>query len=114
MPATVIAANFVRDEAGSWDGNFLNWVSMRRIDVFRKALMGGKRPCESCNGMAVLQGENPAQSSRYWQTYYKGADASPYGEAWYGVRDGNLYVKTTTDPTNSGFYLWVGGLSALP
>ncbi len=89
---------FVRDEAGPWDGNFLNWVSMRRIDVFRKALMGGKRPCESCNGMAVLQGENPAQPSRYWQTYYKGADASPYGEAWYGVRDGYLYVKTTTDP----------------
>ncbi len=25
-----------------WDGNFLNWLAMRRVDVMRKALTGGK------------------------------------------------------------------------
>ncbi|MBN2106635.1 MAG: hypothetical protein JW832_04355 [Deltaproteobacteria bacterium] len=86
---------FVRDPAGAWSGNFLNWVSMRRIDVLRKALMGGKRPCESCSGVANLEGETPAQESRYWQTYYDGAGVSPYLKAWYGVKGGNLYVKAS-------------------
>jgi len=27
--------------ANSWDGNFLNWLTMRRIDVLRKAMTGG-------------------------------------------------------------------------
>ena len=32
---------FVRDTSGTWDGNFLNWLSMRRVDIARKVLMGG-------------------------------------------------------------------------
>ena len=28
---------------GEWSGNFLNWATMTRIDVLRKALYGGKR-----------------------------------------------------------------------
>jgi type IV pilus assembly protein PilY1 len=28
---------------GQWSGNFLNWVTMARIDVLRKVLYGGKR-----------------------------------------------------------------------
>ncbi len=28
--------------ATEWDGNFLNWMTMRRIDVARKVLVGGK------------------------------------------------------------------------
>ena len=32
---------FVRNDTGSWDGNFLNWLTMRRIDITRKVLMGG-------------------------------------------------------------------------
>ncbi len=50
------------DAAGAWSGNFLNWLTMRRIDVLRKALMGGKKPCETCNGNANLQGEVPPRS----------------------------------------------------
>ena len=29
--------------SGDWSGNFLNWATMMRIDVLRKALYGGKR-----------------------------------------------------------------------
>ncbi len=25
-----------------WDGNFLNWLTMRRVDIARKVLVGGK------------------------------------------------------------------------
>src|SRR3990172_730309 len=27
----------------SWDGNFLNWLIMRRVDIVRKVLTGGKK-----------------------------------------------------------------------
>ena len=33
---------FYEDTHGKWSGNFLNWVSMTRIDVARKVLTGGK------------------------------------------------------------------------
>ena len=33
---------FERDPEGEWDGNWLNWLCMRRIDVARKVLVGGK------------------------------------------------------------------------
>ncbi len=28
--------------AGTWDGNFLNWLAMRRSDIIKKALIGGR------------------------------------------------------------------------
>lgn len=28
--------------AAEWDGNFLNWVTMRRLDIIRKVMTGGK------------------------------------------------------------------------
>ena len=28
--------------SGQWDGNFMNWLCMRRIDVARKVMVGGK------------------------------------------------------------------------
>lgn len=43
----------------SWDGNFLNWMTHRRVDVMRKALLGGKlsngsfRPPEGHSGTGV-------------------------------------------------------------
>ena len=33
---------FVEDENGEWSGSFLNWLTMRRMDVVRKVLVGGK------------------------------------------------------------------------
>ena len=30
----------------TWSGNFLNWLTMRRIDVVRRALVGGRGKCE--------------------------------------------------------------------
>ena len=33
---------FEESAIGEWDGDFLNWVTMRRIDVARKVMVGGK------------------------------------------------------------------------
>ena len=33
---------FTIDATGEWSGNFLNWLTMRRIDVAKKVLVGGK------------------------------------------------------------------------
>ncbi|TNC82245.1 MAG: hypothetical protein C9356_04305 [Oleiphilus sp.] len=53
---------FLEDASGDWDGNFLNWLTMRRVDVARKVMVGGKvndRAGELINGNTVwvLEGE---------------------------------------------------------
>jgi type IV pilus assembly protein PilY1 len=40
-----------------WDGNFLNWVTMRRIDIIRKVLAGGKTTTGESSGYSRLIGE---------------------------------------------------------
>ena len=103
----------------SWSGNFLNWICMRRFDVLKRALIGGKRNVEAgtLSDNNTLLGEGAPSSASgsastgntatyYWQTYYKdnttdaAPQVSPYTEAWYGMKGGFLYVKTTTDPIN--------------
>lgn len=41
---------------GDWSGNFLNWATMTRIDVLRKALYGGKRIVDT-SSQTVLERE---------------------------------------------------------
>lgn len=55
-------AALVAGTDGAWDGNFLNWLTMRRVDVARKVMVGGKvrdRDGESINGATkyVLEAE---------------------------------------------------------
>ena len=49
----------------TWSGSFLNWVSMRRIEVARKALVGGRGKCEGkkCERVQVPLGEKPTSSN---------------------------------------------------
>ncbi|HEB76282.1 MAG TPA: hypothetical protein ENJ04_08025, partial [Nitrospirae bacterium] len=39
---TYNGSEFVEDVNGAWNGNFLNWLTMRRSDLLKKALIGGK------------------------------------------------------------------------
>lgn len=43
--------------AAEWDGNFLNWVTMRRVDVIRKVMTGGKSTSGEGSGYDRLKGE---------------------------------------------------------
>ena len=36
--------------ANEWDGNFLNWLTMRKIEIARKVLVGGKALSRSLSG----------------------------------------------------------------
>lgn len=45
---------FYEDPDGDWDGNFLNWAAMTRIDVARKVLTGGKWYVERNDTLLVL------------------------------------------------------------
>ncbi|MCD6198999.1 MAG: hypothetical protein J7K15_10600 [Deltaproteobacteria bacterium] len=90
---------------GLWDGNWLNWLCMRRIDVLRKVLMGGKATSRTGGGNQVNYGEDPAQSNR---TFIKRFDSSidsavsPYdGDFYYGMKDGNIYVDDDSSPFSS-------------
>jgi type IV pilus assembly protein PilY1 len=38
----------------AWDGNFLNWLTMRRFDILQQVLIGKKRPGDSWIGQGAL------------------------------------------------------------
>ena len=88
-----------------WDGNWLNWATMRRIDVARKVIMGGKATARTGGGNQTLYGENPAQASRTFIRNFDstgGAAVSPYdGNYWYGLKDGYLYADNDNGPFTS-------------
>jgi type IV pilus assembly protein PilY1 len=85
---------FKRDPAGDWSGNFLNWLTMRRIDVARKVLMGGLANPRTYSGTQKLNGEN-SPSVRNYRRWYDGTNAydgsggagvTPYDDAVYDYR----------------------------
>lgn len=75
----------VQDRTSFWSGNMLNWLTMRRVDVIRKVLVGGKtqpRAANTANYLIVTN--NP---DRDW---YKSSGGKYY------VVDDNLYVCTSS------------------
>lgn len=57
----------------SWSGNFLNWVSMSRIDEVRKILYGGTRATDTAT-TTVLERAFLPMDAHAWAKYYAGAD----------------------------------------
>lgn len=43
--------------SNEWDGNFLNWLTMRRVDIIRKVLTGGAKATGEGTGYSRLRGE---------------------------------------------------------
>jgi type IV pilus assembly protein PilY1 len=60
--------------SSEWDGNFLNWLTMRRTDILRKVLTGGDNQGGEASGWDRLIGEAPDDDSR--GVYMSIADAS--------------------------------------
>jgi len=78
------------DKNSFWSGNMLNWLTMRRVDVVRKVLVGGKTQPRSANtANYLLVTNNPDRD------YYKS-----YSGKYY-VADDNLYV---CNDSNCGSY----------
>lgn len=85
-----------------WDGNWMNWATMRRIDVARKVMMGGKASSRTGGGNQTLYGETPAQASRSFVRNFNSTGASavsPYdSNYWYGLKGGYLYADNDSGP----------------
>ena len=97
---------FVRDNvSGAWNGNFLNWLAMRRVDVARKVLVGGKAGSRTGTGETVLSGEVPAQDSRKFFKFYSGAGSyTPYSNQYvYKLSKGYIERYKIDTPANFNY-----------
>ncbi|HEX2769520.1 MAG TPA: PA14 domain-containing protein, partial [Geobacteraceae bacterium] len=63
VPAATSADKFCT--SGKWSGNFLNWVTMSRMDVLRKVLYGGNRIVDT-TAATVLQRVYTPQDAHSW------------------------------------------------
>lgn len=101
-----VSNKFQRDPSGEWEGNFLNWLTMRRADVARKVLVGGLATSRTGGGNTTLIGEDPIQSGRSFKcklsfiTMLTYTPFNDFNDRYVGIKDGYLYVSTnlSTDP----------------
>ena len=49
---------FYRNAGGAWDGNWLNWLSMRKVDLAKKVMMGGQA-IDARNGDGTQVADEP-------------------------------------------------------
>ena len=73
--------------SNSWSGNFMNWLTMSRMDVLRKVLYGGKRSTDTTT-KTVLERAHIPDDNHAWAKYYDngGSDLdkyTPYTNATY-------------------------------
>ncbi len=97
---TYSSNTFVRDPNGEWQGNFLNWLSMRRVDVARKVLVGGLATSRTGGGNTTLIAEDPDQWGRSYKCLLRWdilVQYTPFGgdmlDRYVGLKDGYLYVS---------------------
>jgi len=65
---------------GEWDGDFLNWLTMRRVDVMRSVMTGGKLATGEGAGFDRLRGEPPDYSGRgIYKRMINSQFYTPYG-----------------------------------
>ncbi|MDD2337387.1 MAG: PilC/PilY family type IV pilus protein, partial [Geobacteraceae bacterium] len=83
------------DKTSFWYGNFLNWLTMRRVDVVRKVLVGGKCiPRSASTPNYLLAAEDPDRD------YYK-----KYNGVRYKVDNGNVTNSNTGVDYNLKIYV---------
>jgi type IV pilus assembly protein PilY1 len=62
--------------SSAWSGNFLNWVTMSRLDVLRFTFYGGYRSTDSTT--TVLERANIPNDLHAWAKVYSGTDTASY------------------------------------
>lgn len=77
IPAAVTTTKFCDGTDGRWSGNFLNWLTMSRMDVLRKVLFGGYRSTDT--GPTV----SPANTTILTRVYVP-QDAHSWGKEFTG------------------------------
>lgn len=68
--------------SSAWSGNFLNWVTMSRLDLLRWVLYGGKRSTDTVTSsgsyQVVLERSYIPNDGHAWVKVYSGTDISKY------------------------------------
>lgn len=89
---------------GEWNGNFLNWATMTRIDAVRKILYGGKRAVDDIN-KTVLERSYLPEDAHAFAKYYNGEDISsltPFKDVAGGqsIAASGITICNTTSPAD--------------
>ena len=110
------SSTFSRDSNGPWSGNFLNWMTMRRIDVARKVLMGGLATPRTTTGTQKLYGENSPASRAFTKkmdgTGTNGITPFTGGTFTYYVNGGNVTVKNSAGVSQGTYSIVVEKVAA--
>lgn len=61
-----------------WSGNFLNWVSMSRLDILRAILFGGARSTDTASQTILRKADSSSDLSGSWAKVYSGSDIANY------------------------------------
>ncbi|GHB33513.1 hypothetical protein GCM10009038_35490 [Salinicola rhizosphaerae] len=92
-----------------WSGNLLNWATMTRIDIIRKALYGGKRYRDNAQDTTILERAFLPMDSHSFSkilsdksiinknTPYNGSTAITFCNTTYHAQE-NIYSGAVTDP----------------
>lgn len=102
VPAATTSDKYCDSVSGSWSGNFLNYLSMSRMDVVRKILYGGLRQTDT-ESLTVLERAYVPSDAHSWVRYYNGDDLnrlSPFAKPneVVGISLSNLTVGTGNQP----------------
>jgi type IV pilus assembly protein PilY1 len=94
--------------SGDWNGNFLNWSTMTRMDVVRKILYGGFRSTDTA-AETVLERQYLPMDAHSFAKYYRGSDIAqltPFNETEITICNttidagggANIRSQTNTNP----------------
>jgi type IV pilus assembly protein PilY1 len=101
------AGEFDIDPAGTWNGNFLNWMTMRRVDIMRKVLVGGLATSRTGGGNTKLYGEVPPLTQKQHKFFKFHANSGSYtpfsDEHVFKISGGNIEVYSIDTPINFDF-----------
>lgn len=71
-------------QSTEWDGNFLNWLTMRRVDILRKVMTGGRTTTGEGSGFDRLIGEKADCDNR--GKFKQIGNAQNYTPSYSGTR----------------------------
>lgn len=88
----LVDATKAPDKNSFWSGNFLNWLTMRRVDLVRKVLVGGKISPRAANTTnRLIPYEDPDRD------YYKTYETTEKGYyKYYKVTGDKIYLCKTS------------------
>jgi type IV pilus assembly protein PilY1 len=74
-PAAITSDKYCDSVSGDWSGNFLNYLTMSRMDIVRKILFGGFRRTDT-DSLTVLERAYIPTDAHSWARYYNESDLS--------------------------------------